>query len=161
MNPVHRYSFNLPWPAVILGGIFYAGLAAYLFFLARDFAGVIFYCLIALSVVFGILGVIMLARRLVFPRMLELTDEAILYPRGFPRTRIITVPYADILRIANHCEGSQTGLTAVTGRGTFAITVSYFKEVDNYHAVKDFISTKTSVAMPRNGKREPLNWGDW
>jgi len=125
-----------------------------MFYLARDFAGVIFDCLIALSVVFGIFGVIMLARRLLFSRMLELTDEAILYPRGFPKTRIIIVPYADILRIVNHGEGDQTVLTAVTGRGTFAITASYFKKVENYHAVKDFISTKSSIAMPRNDRRE-------
>jgi hypothetical protein len=160
-NTTHQYGFNLPWPATILGGIFYAGLSAYMVYLARDYVGAIFAGLIILSAVFAILCVFMWTRRLVFPRMLELTDDAILYPRGFPRTHIVAVPYADILRVTNHGDGDQTGITVVSGRGSFAITASYFKQIENYHAVKDFICTKTSIAIPRQDQREPLNWGDW
>jgi hypothetical protein len=159
-NTIHRYRFNLPWPAVILGGIFYAGLSAYMVYLARDFAGVIFVVLITLSTIFGILGVFMLTRRLVFPRVLELTDDAILFPRGFPRTSITTVPYSDILRIMNQDEGNGAGLTLVTGRGNFTITASYFKKAEHYLAIKDFICTKTLIVLPRQDKRESLNW-DW
>jgi len=117
--------------------------------------------LITLSVISGILGVFVMTRRLLFPRVLELTDDAILYPRGFPKTRITSIPYADILRIQNHGEGDQTGLTVVTGRGGAAISASYFKHIESYRAVRDFICAKTSVVMPREDRREPLEWGDW
>jgi hypothetical protein len=160
-STTHRYGFNLPWPPTILGGIFYAGLSVYMLYLARDFVGVIFVGLISLSASSAILCVFMWTRRLVSPRLLELTDDAILYPRGFPRTRIVAVPYADILRVTDHGEGAQIGLTVVSGRGEFAITASYFKRIEDYHAAKDFICTKASIAIPRQDQREALNWGDW
>lgn len=102
MNTARRYDFNLPWPAVILCVAFYAGVSAYIAYLARDFVGVIFALLITLSGILGILGLIVLMRRVAFPRVIELTDDAILHPRGFPKTRITSIPYADILRIVNH-----------------------------------------------------------
>jgi hypothetical protein len=156
-----RYDFNLPWPAVIIGVAFYAGLSAFMAFLARDFVGVIFVFLIMLSAIFGILGVIMMTRRSVFPHAIELTDDVILYPHGFPRTRITSIPYVDILRIENRGDGNQTGLTVVSGPGPFAISASYFAQAEDYRAVKDFICTRTSIVIPREEKPEPLKWGDW
>ena len=161
MSAARRYKFSLPWPAAFIGAALFAGLSAYMVYLAREFVGVIFVALITFSVILGILGFIVIARRLVFPRVLELTDDAILYPRGFPKTRIIAIPYANILRIKNHGEGAQTGLTVVSGRGEFAISASYFKDIKSYHAVKDFVCAKTSITMPWEDRHAALSWGDW
>jgi hypothetical protein len=65
--------------------------------LAKAFAGIVFVGLIALSAMFAVLAVAMLTRRLVFPRVLEVSDDAILFPHGFPRTRITRIPFTDIL----------------------------------------------------------------
>ena len=129
--------------------------------LAREYVGVIFAFLITLSVILGILGLIVITRRLVFPRVIELTDDGILHPRGFPKTRIASIAYADILRIQNHGEGGQAGLTIVTGRGTFAISASYFTHIESYRAVTDLLCTKTLIALPREDRREPPKLGDW
>lgn len=161
MNTARRYDYNLPWPAVIACAAFYAGLSAYMVYLAREYVGIIFAFLITLSVILGVLGVIVITRRLVFPRIIELTDDAILYPRGFPKTRITTVPYADILRIENRGEGQDAGLTVITGRGKFAISESYFTHTRSYLAVREFICTKTPIALPREDIREQLQLGDW
>jgi hypothetical protein len=161
MNTARRYDFNLPWPAVFICAAFYGGASAYMVYLAREYVGLIFAFLITLSVILGILGLFMIARRLVFARVIELTDDGILYPRGFPKTHSTSIAYADILRIQNHGDGTQAGLTVATGRGTFAISASYFTHIDSYRAVRDFICAKTLIVIPREDRREPLKWGDW
>ena len=161
MSTTRRYKFNLPWPAAIFGAVFFAGLSAYVAYLGREFAGAMFAGFIVLCAFPAICGVVLISRRLMFPRVVELTDDAILYPRGFPKTRICPIPYADILRIANHGEGDQTGLTVVSGRGEFAISASYFTDLESYRAVKDFIRGKTAIAVPVEDRQEALQWGDW
>src|SRR5689334_5057711 len=102
MSPNRRYRFNLPWPTAIFGAAAFAGLSAYVVYLGREYAGAVFAGFIVLSAVPAICGVVLISRRLMFPRVLELTDDAILYPGGFLKTRIRPIPYADILRIVNH-----------------------------------------------------------
>ena len=100
---------------------------------------------------FAGLAVMMLMRRLVFPRVLELTDDAVLFPHGFPRTRITRIPFSEIIRMS----WTRTGLYMVTGKGRFEITASHFEEIENYRKATDFVCTRTSFRMPRQG---PGNW---
>jgi hypothetical protein len=158
MNQACRYGFNLPWAAAILGVIFYAGLSIYMVYLARDFAGVVYFGFITLSSIFAFLAIFMIARRLVFPRVLELHDDAIVFPHGFPRTRITRISYGDIIRMSEGLAGNNHGLCIVTARGTFQIAASYLPNMENYRAVKDFISSKSSIAMGHCGL---LKHGDW
>jgi hypothetical protein len=158
MNPARRYSFNLPWAATVLGVIFYAGLSIYMVHLASDFAGVIYIGFITLSAIFAVLAIFMIARRLVFPRVLELHDDAVLFPHGFPRTRITRIAYTDIIRMSEGLAGNNGGLHIVTARGEFEIAVSYLPDMESYHAAKDFICSKSSIAMGHCGL---LKYGDW
>lgn len=119
--------------------------------LANDLAGIVFIGLIAFGVVFAVLAVTMFVRRLAFPRVLELTPDAVLFPHGFPRTRITRIPFSEIIRMS----WTRTGLYMVTGKGYFEITASHFKEVESYREATDFVCTKTSFGMPRQG---PGNW---
>lgn len=106
MNRNHRYAFNLPWRGIVVSAIFYAGLSFLSAHLAKDFSGIIFVGLIALSALFAVLSLFMMIRRLVFPRALELTEDAILFPRGFPRTRITRILYAEIIALRDSALGS-------------------------------------------------------
>jgi hypothetical protein len=144
-----RYGFNLPWRGVVTGAVFYAGLSVFTIHLAKDFAGIMFVVLITLSAIFVLLAIIMVARRLVFPRVLELSEDAVLFPHGFPRTRITPIRYADVIQMS----WTQTGLEMVTPRGHFEITASHFKEKEGYRAAADFVCRKTAIAMPP--QREP------
>jgi hypothetical protein len=94
MKPTLRYNYNLPWKGVIAGRCFYAGLSIYLARLALGGEGVVCIVLATLSVLFAGLGLALLARRIWFSRVLELSEETIRFPRGFLRTRINSHPYA-------------------------------------------------------------------
>ena len=99
MDLKRQYAFNLPWRGVVICTGFYFGLAFIMAHDAKKFAGVISACLVALSAVFTVLACTMMMRRLIFPRVLELSEDAILFPRGFPTTRIVRIHYADIVWI--------------------------------------------------------------
>ena len=106
----------------------------------------------------------MVTRRLMFPRVLELAEDAILFPRGFPRTRITSIPYADIIRITDSWEHRQAGLSVVTARGDFEITASYLPDIQSYHAARKFIYSQASIVMPPHDQREPsagTTWGQF
>jgi hypothetical protein len=144
------FSFNLPWPAIILGGAFYAGAAAYALRLANDFTGLLRFLLFCVSAILAVLGVIMLTRRLLVPRSLVLDDSGIIFPRGFPRTRYIHVNWDEIIRMLE-TDYPQAGLHLGTSQGFFEIPVAYFPAVENYHAVRDVISSRTGVIFDSKG----------
>ena len=161
MNPPRRYDFNLPWRGALIGALFYVGLCVFMAHLAKDFSGVVFSGLIALSAMFAILAVIMITRRLFFPRTLELTDDAILFPHGFPRTRITRILYTDIIRMRYGALASSDSFCMMTARGSFEIGAARFSDIKNYRAVRDLICAKTEILMTRLDKFEPPDWRIW
>jgi hypothetical protein len=154
MKLPHQYAYNLPWRGAVIGALFYAGLSVLMFHLAKGLAGVVFLGLLAVSAIFAVLAVTMLTRRLVFPWVLELTDDAILLPRGFPRTRITRIPFTDIIRMS----WTQTGLYVATAKGGSEITASHFKEIESYQVVTDFICAQSSIELPRRGEQKQTAW---
>ena len=161
MNPPCRYDFNLPWRGAFIGALFYAGLCSFMVHLARDVSGIIFIGLITLSAMFAVLAVIMITRRLVFPRTLELTDDAILFPHGFPRTRITRILYADIIRMRYGALASSDSFCMMTARGSFEIGAARFSNIEHYRAVRDLVCAKTSILMTRPNKFAPSDWRIW
>jgi len=153
-----RYDYNLPWRGAVLGALFYAGLSVLTVRQARDVPGIIFAVLMGLTAIFVALGIFMIVRRLAFPCVLELTEDAILFPHGFPRTRITRVLYVDIIRMGEWALTNTRGFYMVTGRGRFEIMAGRFPEMANYKAVREFICSKTSIAMNQVGKAEPMDW---
>lgn len=156
MNSARRYGFNLPRTAISFGVIFFGALSGYMAHLARDLDGVIYILLVASSAIFAVLAFILITRRLVFPRVLELTDDAILFPRGFPRTRISRILYSDIIRMAEVCDHARAGLYFGTGMGSFEIMESYFSDIKSYKAARDFICSQASIVIPRREKQEKI-----
>ena len=161
MNLPRRYDYNLPWRGAVIGALFYAGLSVLMVHLARDLSGVFFVGLIALGAIFAVLAVIMMTRRLLFPRVLELTEDAVLFPHGFPRTRVTRIPYADIIRMSDGALVSSTSFSMVTAKGNFEIGAAHLPDMDSYHAVRDFICSNSSIVMTRLDKIEPADWRIW
>jgi len=139
MNTTNRYHYELPLGTTALVILFYLGLSAWMVHLALGFAEMPHLGLIALSVIFATLALVVLIRRLGFPSTLELTDDAILLPRGHPWPRITTIPYADIISIKD-CGH----LTVTTGKGSFWVGAIRFKDCA---AVREIISLKTEIGL--------------
>ncbi len=170
MNPTHRYAFNLPWRGAIVGAICWASLSFFAAHLARDLAGIIFIGLMALIALFAALSVFMMIRRLVFPRVLELTEAAVLFPRGFPRTRITRILYEEIIFLRDSALGSNVSFCMETSRGTFEIGSIRLPDIKSYDAVKNYIYSRASYKTPGNDEqakiwaafpepfREPADW---
>jgi hypothetical protein len=155
------YSFNFPWRGVVVFAGIEIGLAVWIAHLAAGLTGAISVCLGALSVMFIALALIMVTRRIAFPRVLELSEDAVLFPRGFIRTRIIHVPYADIIRISETSSSAQNSLSLVTGPGRFEIVDSHFANIETYHLVRDSICSKAVLVMPGDNEWKPSARGTW
>ena len=116
MNPTNRYRYEMPVPTVALFMTLCLGISASTAYLAWACVGGPKVGLIALSVVFAALVLVVLSR-LTFPRVLELTNDAVLFPSGLPWGRITTIPYADIIRIVDCGDCLAVG----TSNGSFSI----------------------------------------
>jgi hypothetical protein len=145
MDSNRKYAFNLPWRGVVAGALLHLGLAVFIIHKAKEFTGAIFGCLVVLAGLFIVLACILVIRRLIFPRVLELTDDAVLFPRGFPKTRITRFRYADIIRMTESNRAGQSSFCMITGTGRFEIGAAYFPHVTDYRAVRDFIFAKALV----------------
>jgi hypothetical protein len=145
MDSSRKYEFNLPWRGVVVFAMLQLGLAAFIIHKAKEFTGAIFGCLLILAGLFIVLACILVIRRLIFPRVLELTEDAVLFPRGFPKTRITCFRYADIIRMTDGNITGRGSFCMFTGTGMFEIGAAYFPNIADYHAVRDFIFVKALV----------------
>ena len=158
MSQPIRYSYDVPWRGVVIGTLFYAGLAILMARLASDVSGVLFGCGVALSAMFAGLAVIMMTRRPIFPRVLELSEDAVLFPHGFPRTRVTRIPYTDIIRMNEWVRTGTASFCLVTAKGRFEIGAVRFADLASYEAVRDFVCSRTSVVMTRPDRFDPRDW---
>jgi hypothetical protein len=156
-----RYDFNLPWRGAVIGAVFYVGLSFFMAHLAKNAAGSFSICLISLSAMFALLALFMMARRVVFPRVLELTDDVILFPHGFPKTRITRISHADIIRMRDGALTAHPSFSMATGKGTFEVGAARFKNIEHYHAVRNFICSKTSILLPEGKSGESVWKTGW
>ena len=149
-----RYGFNLPWRGAVVGAVFYVGLSFVMAHLANAAIGVFSTCFIFLSGMFALLALFMIVRRAFFPRVLELTDDAILLPHGFPKTRITRISFADIIEMGGGGLTAHPSFWMATDKGTFEIGSARFKNIEQYHTVRKFICSKTSnpLAIDKSGQ---------
>ena len=120
---------------------------------AGNLGGIFCIFLTALSGIFASFGLIVLMRRRLFHRVLELADDAILFPHGFPRTRITRVYYADIIQMSESCISGRYGLSLVTDRGTFNIGSDRLPDIESYEQIKEFIRLQAEFDL--SGHEEP------
>ena len=161
MEPIRRYAFNPPWSALIIGAVFFGALSGYFFHLAGDFHGLISFSPIVFGAMFAVLALIGMIRRLAFPRVLELTEGAVLSPHGVLRTQISHIAYDDIIRMVESRRGNQTVLYFFTSSRSFGIMASHLPDATSYQAVKNFIVNHVSGAEIPDTKRESSGGFDW
>ncbi|HSY18894.1 MAG TPA: hypothetical protein VK815_11190 [Candidatus Acidoferrales bacterium] len=140
-----------------MGTAGYAGLSFFMAHLAAQTASVFFVIMSALSVMFGFFAFVVLTRRLVFPRTLELTEDAILYPHGFPRTRVTRIPYANIILMRDGAVSPNMSFCVVTGAGDFEIMGIRFTDMESYRDAKDFIQARAAAKMASPEEREKIS----
>lgn len=132
---------------VIVGSAFYIGLSLFLAFVAKACFGIIFGLLVCLSGLSALLGLMILFQRLFLPRMLKLTDGAILFPRGFLRMQTTKVSFDDILEMSGDRADSLCGLNLTTEKDFFEISVNYFEGEEDYLAAKQFMCSHVKLAL--------------
>lgn len=137
MNTTNRYRYESPRRLTVFLILFHLGLSAWMAYLAKGHAELRL-VFIGLSVIFGAFALVVPIRRLAFPYTLELTDDAILLPRGLPWPEIETIPYADIIGIQDY--GSSLWISTSSGGFEFPTIQS-----DGYRAMRDGISVKTGI----------------
>lgn len=154
MSSVLRYGYNLPWRGAVIGAVFYAALSFFAAVAAAKVSGAFSFCLNLLAVAFALLALFMIVRRIIFPRTLELTDDAILYPHGFPRTRIRRIAFEDIIRMRNGTLPDHPSFCLETSRGHFEIGAARFSNFQNYNSAKDFVCSKAAISLADDGTAE-------
>lgn len=140
MNATNRFQHDFPLRTTVLSILLYLGFSAWTVQMATSYSGGPRVGVIALGVIFFALALVVLVRRLAFPFSIEMTDDAVLLPRGYYWPRVTKIPYADIISIQD-CGDS---LELVTGRGRFCVGVIRF---EGYRAVREIISDKTAIAL--------------
>ena len=137
--------------------MFYVGLSFLMMYLA-NFSSDIFYvgALILVGVLFTVLAEIELIRRLVFPRVLELTDDTVLFPHGFLWTRVTAIRYDGIIRIKDYEDSLE--FEAVADNGQCTIQASYFTDLESYCTVREFIGIKSSIVLSCYAKDRRRRW---
>jgi hypothetical protein len=145
---VHRYPFNLPWPAVIVGAVFFGGLGAVMVSGSSAQYGLVRYSLLGLGWGFAALGVVFIVRRIFFRRWLELTEEEILFPRGFFRTRIERLRFREIIRIGEGERFNQSSVYLHGAGANLEIGESSLGGFDMYKVVRNVIFEKAGIDGP-------------
>jgi len=151
----------MPWRVVMIGVVFFAGLSAGILHLSKEYEGVgLFYVVLLIpSLLFALLAVVLPIRRLVFPRVLELTKEAVLFPPGFPRRRTTPIKYSDIIRFTNHYTvAPDSSFSVATSAGIFEFVRDWFSKPEAYYIVWDFVSDKSGITVKRTDRPEPGSW---
>ncbi len=147
MSSTLRCDYDLPWRGATLAVIFNIGIALVMACWAVRIGGILSVGPIFVSATFMLLALWIIVRRLIFSRVLELTDDAILFPRGFSGKRIVCVAFSDVLRMRNMTV--RPGLFIDTGKGRFDVMSVRFRDIEGYQAVRNFICSKNRVLFAR------------
>lgn len=159
MDVARRYDYNLPWIGVVVGTLFYAGLSAWTAHWAAGFDGAAFVTLLVPSAIFGWFALVVMTRRFVAPRVIELTDDAIHFPHGFPWTRIARIRYAEIIRISEALDVVELRLG--TADGAYDIQANHFCGFESYVAAREFICRQASIEIPSLDEQEKTGRKPW
>lgn len=148
MSSTLRYDYDLPWRGVALAVAVNTGISLLAAHWAKSIGGFFSVGPIFLSAVFALLALSVIIRRLIFSRVLELNDDAILFPGGFSGKRTRRLAYRDIMRMRNTTV--YPGLFIEAAKGRFEVMSIRFRNIEYYQAVRNFICSKTAISLPEN-----------
>jgi hypothetical protein len=102
----------------------------------------VFYWVIAATAgCFVLLALMLAARRLADPRILEVGTDSLLLPFGWFRTRTSRIPYSEIQSVSEVVISGQRYFYVTAGGLRYTINASLFPDDDSYFAVRDFLSS--------------------
>jgi hypothetical protein len=155
---VHRYSFNWPWPGVIIGALFLGVSGGAMAAVSSGQYGFVRYSLLGLGWVLAALGLVFIVRRILLRRWLELTDEEVLFPRGFLRTRMERLRFRDIIRIGEGERFNQASVYLHAGGANLEIGEAWLGGFDTYKVVRNFIFEKVGIDSPALTAPRRVEW---
>jgi hypothetical protein len=156
MSSTLRFDYDLPWRGVVIGVVFNLGVALIAAHWAKCLEGILSIFPLFLSFAFVFLAIRMIVRRILFPQVLELTDDAILFPGGFFGKRIKRLAFSNILRMGDTV--ASPGLRLITTKGNFEIMSARFKNMENYESMRTFICSKNMLLGPVLQWSEPEDY---
>jgi hypothetical protein len=149
-----KYAYNLPWTSIILGMGIFGSLALGVARLARNHTGLSFAGLMVLSGLLMVLALLGPIRRVFFPRVLTLDDNAIYFPHGFSGRRTDPIRYAEIVRAVESNRRRLNLWLKTTGRG-FCIDGPSLGSPEDYIAVRTAIFKKALIDISPDSGRIP------
>jgi hypothetical protein len=149
MDLPRRYAYNPQWRIILFGFAFGAVLVV-----VR-----IHWILLAVGTLSAAFASSLAVRRLVFPKFLEIEQDALLIPGGFFRTRRKKISYADIEGTWETIHGSTTATLSLRVKGvTFEIPSIMLPDMASYTAIKDFINSRVT---PKVNQSQPIEAGKY
>ena len=114
-------------------------------------------CGVALAVgaVPVLLALMLTVRRLVFPRFLELDQDALSVPMGFLRVRATRIPYAEVEWTRETAHFSAAVLSLRTRERAGEVISSFLPDAASYASVRDFLHSRLKKMAPVPRPRQP------
>jgi hypothetical protein len=133
MDLPRQFPYSPQWRIILFGLAFGGAMLA---------CGRIHWIFLVLGIVSAIFGFLLAVRRLAFPKFLQLEQDSISIPKGFLRTWIIKIPYAEIENGWERASGSMDVLVLQMNRRTFEIHSMMLPDKASYVWVRDFVKSR-------------------
>jgi hypothetical protein len=141
MNFPVRYPFDPPWRIVVWSFAIAVGMTA---LTALQWIKIL--PGLAIGSIFVFFGGLCLLRRLAFNRHLEINQDEIFLPTGFPQLRTVRVAYSNLLAVWEEPWALGTVLYLRTESRRYEIVCGILLESANYVLVRDFLMTVAGQA---------------
>jgi hypothetical protein len=155
MELPRRIPYNPRWRVILACAVFFGACAAFMAYkathntvgliingiitLGPTGATVFYWVIAALGAGFVLLALLLTARRIASPQILEVGTDALLLPHGRFQTQTSRIAYSDIQGVSEVQVSGQRFLYVTAGGLRFTITASLFPDTDSYVAVRDFL----------------------
>lgn len=136
MDLPHQFPYNPQW-RIILFGFAFGGVAAVWGEISH-----IWLITWVFGISFVIFALVLTVRRLAFPKFLRLEQDSISIPKGFLRSWIVKIPYAEIENGWERTSGSMNVLVLQVNRRTFEIHSMMLPDKASYVWVRDFVKSR-------------------
>jgi len=150
MDLPRQFPYNPQW-RIILFGLAFGG--------AFLLLGIIHWVFLAFGVLFVAPALLLAVRRLAFPKFLQVGKDSLSVPKGFSRTWVAKISYADIENGWETVHGptSATLHLRVKGR-TVEISSIMLPDMASYVAVRDFVK---SCFIQKEKPNQPIEAGKY
>ncbi|HEX3890316.1 MAG TPA: hypothetical protein VHX90_05640 [Verrucomicrobiae bacterium] len=134
MDLPRQFPYNPQWRIILFGFAF--GGALLLF-------GKIHWMLFVLGIPFTVFAFMLAVRRLAFPKFLKLEQDSLSIPKGFLRTSIAKISYADIENGWETVRGSASATLHIqVKKHTIEIPSMMLEDMASYVAIRDFVKSR-------------------